>query len=407
MKSKRPHSSARRQRPDRPSGQKPAASFKPRRSESGKPVLKSRRSDLRPALDEHADSADHRFKARSPKLRQRDSQSQHPERDRREASRQSFDQRSPSPEGDRREARRSFDRETTPRVLDHPRAGFALIPNSVATPDETDEGDLVYGRHPVLAALTGDRSLHRVWVTTRLRYDPRFHSLLQQAKANGTVVDEVDIHRLDQITHRANHQGIAAQIAPYEYVELGDLIVQAKAANSQPILIVADGITDPHNLGAIIRTAEAMGAQGLVIPQRRAVGVTSTVMKVAAGALESFSVARVVNLTRALEELKASGFWIYGTTAIAADALPTVDLTGAIALVIGSEGEGLSMLTQRVCDRLISIPLQGKINSLNASVAAGMVLYESYRQRIDLTTGDRLQKAMFLKSRNVTEHNKS
>ncbi len=405
MKSKRPHSSARRQRPDRPSGQKPAASFKSRRSESERPVLKARRRERRPALDECPDSADRPFKARFPKLRQRDGQSQHPEPDRREASRQPSDKYSPHPEPDRRESRRLSGRETAP-MMDHPRAGFALIPNSVATPDETDEGDLVYGRHPVLAALMGDRSLHRVWVTTRLRYDSRFHSLLHQAKANGTVIDEVDIHRLDQITHRANHQGIAAQIAPYEYVELGDLIVQAKAANSQPILIVADGITDPHNLGAIIRTAEAMGAQGLVIPQRRAVGVTSTVMKVAAGALESFSVARVVNLTRALEELKASGYWIYGTTAMATDALPTVDLTGAIALVIGSEGEGLSMLTQRVCDRLISIPLQGKINSLNASVAAGMVLYESYRQRIDSTTGDRLQKAMTLKSRNVTVHNK-
>ena len=147
------------------------------------------------------------------------------------------------------------------------------------------------------------------------------------------------------------------------------------------MIVVADGITDPHNLGAIIRTSEAIGAQGLVIPQRRASGITSTVMKVAAGALENFPVARVVNLQRALEELKATGFWIYGTGATASVPVHTVNFTGPIVLVVGSEGEGLSMLTQRSCDVLVSIPLQGSIPSLNASVATGMALYEIYRQR--------------------------
>jgi 23S rRNA (guanosine2251-2'-O)-methyltransferase len=245
----------------------------------------------------------------------------------------------------------------------------------------SEENDLIYGRHPVLAALESNRNLNRVWITPRLRYDPRFHSLLTQAKANGTVIDEVEPQRLDQLTQRANHQGIVAQVAPYEYAELSDLINRAKAASEQPVLIVADSITDPHNLGAIIRTAEALGAQGLVIPQRRAVGVTSTVIKVAAGALETFPVARVVNLSRALEELKEAGFWIYGTAANASQPLHLVKFSGAIALVIGSEGEGLSLLTQRSCDHLISIPLHGKIPSLNASVAAGMTLYEIYRQR--------------------------
>ncbi|HIK17422.1 MAG TPA: 23S rRNA (guanosine(2251)-2'-O)-methyltransferase RlmB [Leptolyngbyaceae cyanobacterium M33_DOE_097] len=267
---------------------------------------------------------------------------------------------------------------------------------AAAEVDET-ENDFVYGRHSVLAALSGDRNLHRIWVTSRLRYDARFHSLLQQAKANGAVIDEVEPQRLDQMTNRAIHQGIVAQIAPYEYLELGDLIQQAKAASPQPVLLVADGITDPHNLGAMIRTAEAMGAQGLVIPQRRAVGITSTVMKVATGALETFPVARVVNLTRALEELKEAGFWIYGTSAEVDEVLPKVDFSGSIALVIGSEGEGLSLLTQRACDRLVSIPLRGKTSSLNASVATGMVLYEIYRQRIDISSVDRLEKAMWLK----------
>ena len=246
----------------------------------------------------------------------------------------------------------------------------------------TDEDlDLIYGRHPVLAALENERQLNRVWVLPQLRYDPRFHSLLLKAKANGTVIDEVEPRRLSQITDGANHQGIAAQSAPYSYVDLGELIEKAKSTSEQPVLVVCDSITDPHNLGAIIRTAEALGAQGLVIPQRRAVGVTSTVKKVAAGALESLPIARVVNLSRALEELKTAGFWIYGTTASTGKLLHTVEFKGPVVLVIGSEGSGLSMLTERCCDVLVSIPLQGKTPSLNASVAASMALYETYRQR--------------------------
>lgn len=258
----------------------------------------------------------------------------------------------------------------------------------------TEDNDLIYGRHPVLSALENGRGLNRIWITTRLRYDPRFHHLILQAKDNGAVIDEVEPNRLDQITNGANHQGIAAQIAPYTYIELHELLEQAKSA-SDPVIVVADGITDPHNLGAIIRTAEAIGAQGLVIPQRRAAGITSTVVKVAAGALENFPVARVVNLSRALEDLKSAGFWIYGTAASGSEPLHTVNFTGPIVLVVGSEGEGLSMLTQRSCDVLVSIPLQGKTPSLNASVASGMALYEIYRQRF-LNTHylDRLPKLL-------------
>jgi 23S rRNA (guanosine2251-2'-O)-methyltransferase len=256
----------------------------------------------------------------------------------------------------------------------------------------TEDNDLIYGRHPVLTALENHRELNRVWITSRLRYDPRFHHLILQAKDNGTVIDEVEPKRLDQITEGANHQGIAAQIAPHAYMELHELINQAKTVN-EPVIVVADSITDPHNLGAIIRTAEAIGAQGLVIPQRRAAGITSTVVKVAAGALENFPVARVVNLSRALEELKEAGFWIYGTAASGSEPLHTINFSGPIVLVIGAEGEGLSMLTQRSCDVLVSIPLQGKTPSLNASVAAGMALYEIYRQRsVNTLYLDKLQK---------------
>jgi 23S rRNA (guanosine2251-2'-O)-methyltransferase len=246
---------------------------------------------------------------------------------------------------------------------------------------EPEDTDLIYGRHSILAALEGDRQLNRLWLIPRLRYDPRFQILVDRAKAKGTVIDEVDDRRLDQLTQGGNHQGIAAQVSPYSYWELGDLIAQAKAKTDAPVIVIADGIVDPQNLGAIIRTTEAMGAQGIVIPQRRAVGVTGAVMKVAAGALEYLPVARVVNLSRALEELKAAGFWLYGTAAKTDKPLHSLDLTGAIGLVVGSEAEGLSLLTQRNCDALGFIPLTGKTPSLNASVATAIALYEVYRQR--------------------------
>lgn len=261
------------------------------------------------------------------------------------------------------------------------KTGPILAKSPAVTPENQEADDLLYGRRVVLTAMEEERQLNRIWVVNRLRYDPRYHTLLEKAKANGTVIDEVDDLRLDQITNKANHQGIAAQMSPYDYIELADLIEKAKGKSRHPVIVIVEGITDPHNLGAIIRTAEAMGCHGVVIPQRRAAGVTSTVMKVAAGALEYLPVARVVNLNRALEELKAAGFWLYGTAAKTGKSLHTINLTGAIGLVVGSEGEGLSLLAQKSCDELVSIPLAGKTPSLNASVAAAMALYEVYRQR--------------------------
>ena len=246
---------------------------------------------------------------------------------------------------------------------------------------EKENEDLIYGRHSVIAALKGDRQINRIWITNKLRYTTQFYSLIQKAKGKGTVIDEVGMHRLDLLTSGGNHQGIAAQIAPYSYWELAELIEQAKAQTKSPVIVITDGIEDPHNLGAIIRTAEALGMQGLVIPQRRATGVTSTVMKVAAGALENFPIARVVNLSQAIEELKQAEFWIYGTTAASSKLLHTIDFRGAIGLVVGSEGKGLSLLTQKCCDELVSIPLLGKTPSLNASVATAIALYEISRQR--------------------------
>ena len=286
-------------------------------------------------------------------------------------SRDTGDSRNPGPKKERDPSSSSHDRNPNFRSSDR---------TTNQESRDRENQDLIYGRHPVLTALENQRLLNRIWITPRLRYDPRFHSLILQAKENGSIVDEVEPKRLDRITYGANHQGVAAQVAPHEYLDLHELLERTKSV-SDPVLIAADGITDPHNLGAIIRTAEAIGAQGLVIPQRRSAGITSTVIKVAAGALENFPVARVVNLHRALEELKSAGFWIYGTDESASKSLHSVKFSGPIVVAIGSEGEGLSMLTQRTCDLLVSIPTQGKTPSFNASVAAGMLLYEIYRQR--------------------------
>ena len=291
--------------------------------------------------------------------------------------------------------------EKTRKFVPSPNAINAIASegNTREEPESEEDNDLIYGRHHVIAAMKSDRQLNRIWITAKLHYDPRFHSLLVEAKANGAIIDEVENLRLNQLTQGANHQGVVAQVAPYTYKELEDLIQQAKAQRTDPVIVVLDSITDPHNLGAIIRTAEAFGAQGLIIPQRRAVGITSAVMKVAAGALEHFAVARVVNLSRCLETLKKEGFWIYGTAAGQGKSIHELDLRGPVCLVIGSEGDGLSLLTQRHCDQLMEIPLGGKTPSLNASVAAGITLYEVYRQRVsqklNMTTASSVSSKTF------------
>lgn len=273
----------------------------------------------------------------------------------------------------------NFERRSLPPVSRNfdPDGELGIVPPA-HTPDNPD---IVYGRHAVEAVLNSDRSINRVWVTARLRYAPDFLPLIDEAKAAGAVVDEVDNTRLDRITENGRHQGIAVQVSAYEYADLDELIVKAKEKSAQPVIVIADGITDPHNLGAIIRSAAALGAQALVIPQRRAAGITATVAKVAAGTLEILPVARVVNLNRALEKIKEAGFWVYGTMADSGNAIHKTKFSGPVALVIGAEGEGLSLSIQKNCDFLVSIPLEGKVDSLNASVATGMALYEIFRQR--------------------------
>jgi 23S rRNA (guanosine2251-2'-O)-methyltransferase len=289
---------------------------------------------------------------------------------------------------DDRAPRKSFDRNDRPQRDWQPKKSFdrddrwAAAPTPEENPNpEALDNDYIYGKHAVLSALQSGRQINRIWLISKLRYDPTFNLPISEAKNSGAVIDEVDAKRLSQLCDGGNHQGIVAQVAPYHYWDLGELIDQAKTASDRPVVLVADSLTDPQNLGAMVRTAEALGVQGMVIPQRRAVGITSTVQKVAAGALEHLPVARVTNLSRALQDLKDAGFWIYGTTATAPMPIHEVSFTGPIAVVIGAEGEGLNLLTENTCDFLISIPLSGKTASLNAATAAAMCLYEVNRQR--------------------------
>ncbi|QVV68253.1 23S rRNA (guanosine(2251)-2'-O)-methyltransferase RlmB [Synechococcus sp. LA31] len=240
--------------------------------------------------------------------------------------------------------------------------------------------DLIWGRHAAQAALESDRPIHRIWCTPEMRFQPRFMQLLREAKAGGVLVEEVTWSRLGQLTDGAVHQGIVLQAAAADTLDLGSLIDGCRSLGEPPLLMALDGITDPHNLGAIVRSAEALGAHGLVLPQRRSAGLTGSVAKVAAGALEHLPVARVVNLNRSLETLKEEGYRVVGLAGEAGVALSEADLDGPLVIVTGSEGSGLSMLTRKHCDQLVRIPLRGATPSLNASVATAMVLYEVARR---------------------------
>jgi 23S rRNA (guanosine2251-2'-O)-methyltransferase len=240
--------------------------------------------------------------------------------------------------------------------------------------------DLIWGRHSTQATLESGRPIHRVWCTPEMRFSPRFLQLLREAKASGVLVEEVTWARLGQLTGGAVHQGIVLQPAAAETLDLSSLIDGCRTIGEAPLLIAVDGLTDPQNLGAIVRSAEALGAHGMVLPQRRNAGLTGSVAKVAAGALEHLPVARVVNLNRALEALKQEGYRVVGLAEEGTVSLEEVDLEGPLVVVTGSEGDGLSLLTRRTCDQLVRIPLRGATPSLNASVATALLLYEVARR---------------------------
>ncbi len=240
--------------------------------------------------------------------------------------------------------------------------------------------DLLWGRHATQTALETGRPIHRIWCTPEVRSAHKFLQLLREAKSSGILVEEVTWARLGQLTGGAVHQGIVMQTAAAETLDLPSLIKGCDQLGESPLLLALDGLTDPQNLGAIVRSAEAMGAHGLVLPQRRSAGLTGSVAKVAAGALEHLPVARVVNLNRSLQLLKDSGYRVVGLAEEGDVTLSEVDLEGPLVLVAGSEGKGLSLLTRRHCDQLVRIPLRGITPSLNASVATAICLYEIARR---------------------------
>jgi len=240
--------------------------------------------------------------------------------------------------------------------------------------------DLIWGRHTAQAVLESGRPVHRIWCTPEMRFSPRFLQLLREAKASGVLVEEVTWARLGQISGGAVHQGIVLQPAAAETLDLGSLIEGCRGLGEAPLLLAVDGLTDPQNLGAIVRSAEALGAHGMVLPQRRNAGLTGSVAKVAAGALEHLPIARVVNLNRSLDTLKQEGYRVIGLAGEGSVSLEEADLEGPLVVVTGSEGDGLSLLTRRNCDQLVRIPLRGATPSLNASVATALLLYEVARR---------------------------
>lgn len=249
-------------------------------------------------------------------------------------------------------------------------------PARKAEPEETlaalevDPEQIICGRNPIREALRAGRPIEKLLAASELSGSAR--EIVKMAKDAGAVVQIVDRARLDQIYPA--HQGLLAYVAAVKYSSVEEMLALAKEKGEDPFLILLDGITDPHNLGAIIRSAECAGAHGVIIPERRASGLTAMVAKAAAGALESMKIARVVNLNRTIDELKEKGVWIIGTSMDGENAL-NADLTGPVGLVIGSEGEGISRLTMEKCDRMLTLPMKGKIESLNASVAAGVLMY--------------------------------
>ena len=271
---------------------------------------------------------------------------------------------------------------------------------------KTLRDDLIWGRHSTEATLLGGRAIHRIWCTSELRSTPKFFQLLKDSKASGVLVEEVSWSRLGQLTNGAVHQGIVLQLAASKTHDLKNLIDACKSFGDSSLLLALDGLTDPQNLGSIIRSAEALGAQGLILPQRRSAGLTGSVAKVAAGALEHLPVARVVNLNRSLEKLKDEGYTVVGLAEEGSSTLSEIKFTGPLVVVVGSEDKGISLITRRLCDQLVRIPLKGVTPSLNASVATSIFLYEVARSRWMRSISGQDPSPRLLKPQISTEINK-
>lgn len=243
-----------------------------------------------------------------------------------------------------------------------------------------DGNDLIIGRNAILEALKSERGIDTLLVARGVR-NGSVGRILSECREKGIVIKEVDEKKLDFMCGKGNHQGVAAYVAAHEYASVDDILQSARDKNEDPFLIICDEIEDPHNLGAIIRTAEAAGAHGIIIPKRRNASLTWAVGKASAGAVEYMPVARVGNLAGTIDELKKNGIWIYSAD-MGGTLWNETDFKGPVALVIGSEGNGVGRLIKEKSDFIVSLPMNGKINSLNASVAAGILMYEVARQRL-------------------------
>ena len=252
--------------------------------------------------------------------------------------------------------------------------------NNEAMHEEIRE-DLVLGRNAVIEALKSDTTIEYLCVS-KGDLEGSIKVVLSLAKDKNVVIKEVDRRKLNEMCGGANHQGVIAKVTPFKYSEVTDIINRAKRKGEDPFIVILDEIEDPHNLGSIIRTAELCGVHGIIIPKRRNVGVTPTVYKCSAGAIEHMRIAKVTNINATIDQLKEEGIWIYGADIDGKDFSYNTNFSGPCALVIGSEGRGISKLTLKKCDVLVHIPMIGKINSLNASVAGGIMMYEVLKGRL-------------------------
>lgn len=247
-------------------------------------------------------------------------------------------------------------------------------------PKEEVEGQLE-GRNALQEALRAGRTIDKVFIAAG-DTDRGLQRLAAEAKDAGAVVVPVDRRKLDNMSFTRSHQGVIALTAAHEYATIDEILEEAAERGQAPLLVICDELTDPHNLGAILRSAECAGAHGVIIPKRRSVGLTATVAKASAGAMEYMKVARVTNINSAIAELKEKGVWVFGTAAEGSIPMYKANLTVPAAIVIGNEGDGMSPLVRKNCDVMLSIPMQGRISSLNASAAASILLYEAVRQRL-------------------------
>lgn len=242
------------------------------------------------------------------------------------------------------------------------------------------ENEILSGKNPVLEALRAGREMNKVWIAEGVK-KAGITEILELAKVAGVIVQFVPKNKVEQLTDGANHQGIAASVAAYRYAEIDELFELAASRNEDPFFLILDELEDPHNLGSILRTADATGVHGVIIPRRRAVGLTGVVAKTSTGAIEHIPVARVGNLAQTVDDLKKRGLWIAGTDAKGSSDYRRMDAKLPLAIIIGSEGKGMSRLLKEKCDFLYHMPMVGQVTSLNASVAAAILMYEVLRNR--------------------------